>query len=66
MSTALNDIVRVRDAPRYLPTPAEIASLCAEIRRAWSPAETDRRWALSRPVLWFPPRSSFALRHHGD
>jgi hypothetical protein len=60
------DVLRVRDAPRYVPTVAEIAAKCAEIRRHWTPAETRRRWARPLPTDWFPPLTHVATRlRHG-
>ena len=59
------DAPRVRDAPRYMPTQAEIAALSAEIRQGWTPAEARRRWAQPLPLSWFPPKTSIAVRIRG-
>ncbi|BBO35705.1 hypothetical protein [Lacipirellula parvula] len=39
--------------PHPDPTEAEIAELCEEIRRGWSPAEHRKRmaWAITDPVV---------------
>ncbi|HUQ68298.1 MAG TPA: hypothetical protein VM165_02175 [Planctomycetaceae bacterium] len=66
MFTIPKEVLRVRDAPRYMPTPAEIAAMSAEIREAWTPAETRRRWAQPLPISWFPPKTSIAVRIRGQ
>lgn len=49
-----------RARPSYLPTPAEIAAGCADIRRRWSRSETIRRAVGGDVGLenepWQPPR----------
>ncbi|MDZ4689500.1 MAG: hypothetical protein SH850_30865 [Planctomycetaceae bacterium] len=60
------EVLRIRDAPRYMPTLAEIASMSAEIRQGWTPAEARRRWAQPLPISWFPPKSSIAVRNRGQ
>jgi hypothetical protein len=45
--------------PDYLPTPLQIATECAEIRRNWTASELRRRtvgYALElQQTMWFPP-----------
>lgn len=55
MVAIVQGLVRVRDLPRHLPTPAEIARHCAEIRNGWTAAEARRRCLPSAPLPWTPP-----------
>ncbi|MBX3427626.1 MAG: hypothetical protein KF688_18245 [Pirellulales bacterium] len=46
--------------PEYLPTPREIARLCAVIRDSWSPSErrrrtVDRDLLIAHEPAWMPP-----------
>jgi hypothetical protein len=47
-----------RDEDRaYLPSKEEIAAACREIRREWSEAERERRWADAHPKRWTVPHA---------
>ena len=56
----MDNMASVRERAEYLPTPRQIVSACAAIRRCWTPAERRRRAVGGsiphEPRGWFPPR----------
>jgi hypothetical protein len=57
MGTSLvNGLARARRKfQEYLPTPDEIARICAEIRATWTPEERADRWQGPKRIHWeFP------------